>query len=678
MKYILKTSLAIVLLAAQAIAQSTIGTNSTNPFTATPLLDLGTSTYQGFQGGLYPNGSNTIPESHAVAGSQFASLVGPLDSDGQPDPHGKIVFATLGMSNAMFESMTFISKAQANPNVNNTTLAIVNGALSNMTACYWTVANGTPPCPVSVQNQFDRVRDEVLTPAGLSENQVQVVWIKDADMDPALQGCGARGTSSCQSLCNPTVAECINTPQATEALRYEQELGEIIRAAKTRWPNLQLAFLDSRIYAGYAKSTVNPEPYAFEYGFSVKWLVEAQITQMNTGAVDAIAGDLNFNNDTAPWVAWGPYLWADGLIPRSDGLVWCNGQSGDPCNGEQDFQSDGTHPSEQGGDKVANMLISYFSTSPYSKDWFNAMATMSLSAMTLNFGSQMLYTQSGDQSVTVTNSGTGPLTLTSVAASAGFSASSNCTNIQPGGTCAVSVTFMPTTLTTQTGTVTLTGLANNSPQIINLTGTGITGAALTPIGSKFGPVAVGESAIGKSITLANIQTTALTDIQVSIIGSNDYSQTNTCPAALSARQRCTITVTFTPSSPGADNATLVVTDSAANSPQTAALIGTGAAPPMLLPASTTFPNQNVGTTSTAITFALANDSALPLSNLVISTTGDFAVFSTTCGISLSTMSKCTISVVFTPTAGGPRTGTLSVSDSASHSPQVSRLSGTGE
>ena len=68
------------------------------------------------------------------------------------------------------------------------------------------------------------------------------------------------------------------------------------RAARTRWPNLKLVFLASRIYGGYAHTDkINPGPYAYEYGFSVKWLIQAQVNQMATGTVDRVAGDLNFN-----------------------------------------------------------------------------------------------------------------------------------------------------------------------------------------------------------------------------------------------------------------------------------------------------------------------------------------------------------------------------------------------
>ena len=87
---------------------------------------------------------------------------------------------------------------------------------------------------------------------------------------------------------------------------------------------------------------LNPEPYAYESGLAVKWLIEAQIDQMNGGGVDPLAGDLNYNSGIAPWLAWGPYLWADGLVRAA------TVSSGSQSN----FQNDGTHPSHRAKKKL--------------------------------------------------------------------------------------------------------------------------------------------------------------------------------------------------------------------------------------------------------------------------------------------------------------------------------------
>src|SRR5262249_41728407 len=246
---------------------------------------------------------------------------------------------SIGMSNTTQElcsapatpprnSRTFTGAAAADPTVNHTQLAIANGAQGRKSASFWV----SPTLP-----DYDRVRDTVLAPQGLSEKQVQIVWLKVADP-------------------NPTVL----LPNANaDAYTLLIEEGQILRALKTRYPNLTLVFVSSRIYAGYATSTLNPEPYAYESGFTAKWLIEAQINQMQNGTLDAHAGDVNYNT-VAPWVGWGAYLWANGTTARSDGLSWV----------AADFQSDGTHPSQSGQGKVGNLLLSFFKTSPLTQCWF--------------------------------------------------------------------------------------------------------------------------------------------------------------------------------------------------------------------------------------------------------------------------------------------------------------------
>lgn len=318
-----------------------------SPFTATPLTDMGADTYLGFDGGLYPNG-NTPPLAHASAGFSATHAIQPRAANGSPDPNGTYILLSIGMSNADQEfcgptddgvtcnPWTFMGQAVADLSVNHTTLTLINGAAGGQVAWTW----NQPDRP-----NYDRIRDDILTPLGLSENQVEIVWAKMADANPTLSL--PAGNADAYLLVN--------------------EWGDILRALKLRYPHLQQVFLASRTYAGYATTTLNPEPYAYESGFAVKWVIGAQIHQMETGEIDPLAGDLAYPT-ASPWIAWGPYLWADGLNPRSDGLTWP----------PEDFEADGTHPSQQGETKVGTLLLNFFLNSPYTICWFRVNQTCPL------------------------------------------------------------------------------------------------------------------------------------------------------------------------------------------------------------------------------------------------------------------------------------------------------------
>jgi hypothetical protein len=309
----------------------------------TPLNDLGAGLYLNqFQGGLYPNASNVAPGAHAAEGLRRAEAIQPLNTLGEPDPAGKYALLSIGMSNTSQEFCgqtgttdclpeTFMGQAAVDGRVNHSTLVIVNGAEGGEDAQAW----DSPTDPV-----YDRVRQRRLSRLGVTEAQVQAIWLKQANGGPNV------------SLPDP----------AADAYRLEENLGNIVRSLKIRYPNLQQVFLSSRIYAGYATTGLNPEPYAYESGFAVKWLIEAQIQQISGGEIDPIAGDLDYTSGVAPWIGWGPYLWADGTNARSDGLIWEQG----------DFKSDGTHPEQTGREKVGAMLMDFMLTSPFTQPWLLA------------------------------------------------------------------------------------------------------------------------------------------------------------------------------------------------------------------------------------------------------------------------------------------------------------------
>ena len=140
------------------------------------------------------------------------------------------------------------------------------------------------------------------------------------------------------------------------AKKLQQDMVALLQLAKQHFPNLRIAYLGSRIYAGYASTPLNPEPYAYEGAFAARWLIQDQMRGVTDLAYDDTKGEAK-----APLLLWGPYLWGDGTTPRqADHLVW----------ERQDLAGDGTHPSASGRDKVAGMLLTFFTTDPLARKWF--------------------------------------------------------------------------------------------------------------------------------------------------------------------------------------------------------------------------------------------------------------------------------------------------------------------
>lgn len=290
---------------------------------------------------------------------------------------------------------------------------------------------------------------------------------------------------------------------------------------------------------------------------------------------------------------------------------------------------------------------------------------------------------SGTSTITVTPVGgfSGNVTLSASGLPSGVTSA-----FSPNPTATTSTLTLTASATAATGTstVTITGVSGSITQTttlsltVNPSSTGPT-VTVSPTSLAWGTVVLGATGPVKTVTLTNTGTSTL-NIS-SITTSGDFGRTTStkpCGSTLAAGKSCTIKVTFTPTQLGIRTGTLTLTDNSPSSPQTVALSGTGGVQAKLTPATATFPKESVGVSSPAKVFTLHNLQAVSLTGISISTTGDFSVSTQTCSTSLAAQSTCTISVVFTPTQTGTRTGTLSVSDSAVGSPQTSSLTGTGK
>ncbi len=298
-----------------------------------PLTDLGNGKYKGEDGGLYGGGRNTPPAGHLASARKALAKIRPLDARGRPSPGGKIVLMSVGMSNTTQEYSTFMRLASRDP-AKSPAVVLVDGARGGMDVSKWIHArrggaDGGGRRGVDIWAHVA----ERLRAAGVTPEQVQAVWIKQAKARPAEWG---------------------EYPAHGE--RLKSELGELCRALKSRFANIRVIYLSSRIYAGYATGQLNPEPYAYESALAVRGLIQDQINGDKKLNHDPAAGEV-----VAPILLWGPYLWADGVKGRKiDDLVY----------ERRDLAGDGTHPSSSGRMKVARQLLKFFKTDPLARMWF--------------------------------------------------------------------------------------------------------------------------------------------------------------------------------------------------------------------------------------------------------------------------------------------------------------------
>jgi hypothetical protein len=289
-----------------------------------PLTEmLAEDRYEGQDGGLYGGGKNTPPDEHRKAAEDAIHYrIRPRGKDGEFVHDGRIGFVSISMSNATQE-FSFFKKIADADEAKSSQVTIVDCAQGGQAMAEWVDPKGNPW----------KEADRRIATAGLSPEQVQVAWIKLANKGP-------RGDLQ------------------EHGKKLEKDTLAVIHNAFAKFPNLQIAYLSSRIYGGYATGALNPEPYAYEGAFPTRWLIQRQIEgDKELTHIIQKAGE----KVKSPLLLWGPYLWADGVTPRkSDGLSYAR----------SDLAADGTHPSEAGRKKVADLMLDFFKKDELAKGWF--------------------------------------------------------------------------------------------------------------------------------------------------------------------------------------------------------------------------------------------------------------------------------------------------------------------
>ncbi len=295
-----------------------------------------------------------------------------------------------------------------------------------------------------------------------------------------------------------------------------------------------------------------------------------------------------------------------------------------------------------------------------------------------NLGYTAVGTTGPSFSLTLNNSRSASLKISSIATSKGFTQTNTChSSLVPNGVCLINVAFSPSAAGPVAGSLTLTDSDSTSPQVVTLNAIGSNVKMSARSLNYGGTQEVGVASAAKAVTITNMASGALSISLLQAYG--DFAQTNDCGTGLTAGASCTVNVTFTPTQSGAREGALYFQSSDAAAVQMLYLVGTGTGV-VYSPTSVKFPTTSVGTTSKAIALTMKLSSAAP-SALTIGTftasTG-FAVGTNTCGTSLAPGTSCSISLTFTPSTAGTINGTLSITSSDFASPQTVKLQGTGD
>jgi len=201
-----------------------------------------------------------------------------------------------------------------------------------------------------------------------------------------------------------------------------------------------------------------------------------------------------------------------------------------------------------------------------------------LSPTSLTFATQLVGTAGPTQFATLANYGTVPLSITRITASADFGESNTCgSSLAVGASCRINTDFAPTGSGTRTGTLSIADNAPNSPQTVSLTGTG-TVVEFNPTSLSFSCRYVNrgwDCPPPQNTILTNTGSTTLSISGITITGSTDFTETNTCGTSLAAGQSCTISVTFNNhGKSGTFSGSVSISDNGGGSPQTVPLTGT--------------------------------------------------------------------------------------------------------
>ena len=305
--------------------------------------------------------------------------------------------------------------------------------------------------------------------------------------------------------------------------------------------------------------------------------------------------------------------------------------------------------------------------------------TLSANPTSIAFADQATNTTSATRTITITNSGAAAVAISGVTISGEFQQTTGCGGtLAVNATCAINVSFRPTTTGAKSGAVTVNSNASNPALVIPLSGNGISLTAT--LSASPSPVAFGNQTTNttstRAVTITNTGSASGTVSGVSISGTGQFTQTNNC-ATLAANASCTVTVTFAPTTATSQTGTLTVSSNASNPSLTVSLTGTGVPPGTATlsasPSPVAFGDQVINTSPTrSVTITNTGTASGTISGVSIN--GPFTQ-TNNCG-ALAANATCTVTVTFNSANPlGAKSGTLTVSSNASNPSLTVSLTG---
>ena len=285
--------------------------------------------------------------------------------------------------------------------------------------------------------------------------------------------------------------------------------------------------------------------------------------------------------------------------------------------------------------------------------------------------------------MTLTNSGEQELDQVAIQLHGDFSAVNRCgTSLAGHSTCAIVVSFVPTQVGAESGTLTVSDILRS--QTVTLAGTGLPPPRLSPapVSVDFGTYTVGQTSTAQTVILTNSGGVPLSNVATNMSGDFAIAPgLNNCPPTLAVGAQCQIGMVFSPTDAGARSGSLTVTATELSKPLLVPLTGSAvpASGVSATPASIDFGSYALGQTSSVQKVTLTNNGGVLLSSLNATVTGDFSISAagSTCGSTLAVKAQCQIGVVFSPSQGGQRTGTFTLTAAELAKPLLVGLSGTG-